>query len=462
MKKKKAEEEARKKAEEEQARRDAAEAEVRRMEQEVEERKRKAEEERKALEEAEKAPKIVKPSAGGTAGKKSLPMPAMIGAAAAVVIVILIAVFALGGKGKKGGGMDAEKAASLLEADFKAEYETKEEGYDLKLFYPEEYYAEVTEESKDNILAIHFEPSDKGAVPIDIMAAKMEADGEALTKSTLALFPSDKLVKGLSEVAKAAAGGEGITVSNEKYTDLTAETPEKYYYSCDIALEGDDKGSSYSWIRPGSDDSFLLMTVKGHGAGDAESIKALCDKFVEKNEGDVLKVPGANPPTSQEIEGILSIDGMHMGIHMPEGQFTRVQELHDDNADVFCDDNGALILVAYEEADVDFDTAALIRDDINSMYKSMAESGINDFYPYVDSRMFLDEAYDSMNHKEYYANYKDSIGSIPYWEGFYACHWRDLRTQKYYFYEIIMLAPEVNKDTYQTLFKKSLDRLDDI
>ena len=190
QKKKQAEEEARKKAEAEQAKRDAAEAEVRRMEQEVEERKRKAEEERQALEQAAReaeaanasqvdklkakvntavntvntdAIKTMAKEKTVTVGKSKIPLFAAIGAA--LVVVILVAVFVLKGRG------GSSKAAAIDPAtlEFNKEYATTTEGVNLKFFYPESLYTNVTEEGDADTVEISFSSEDP-SVPVTELA----------------------------------------------------------------------------------------------------------------------------------------------------------------------------------------------------------------------------------------------------------------------------------------------------
>ena len=77
-----------------------------------------------------------------------------------------------------------------------------------------------------------------------------------------------------------------------------------------------------------------------------------------------------------------------------------------------------------------------------------------------ESRMFLKDSWPK--DLKYYAEYKDVMDGITYWEGNSASMWRDVRTNKYYLYNVVLLAPEKNKDVYKSLFDKALDRMQDI
>ena len=115
------------------------------------------------------------------------------------------------------------------------------------------------------------------------------------------------------------------------------------------------------------------------------------------------------------------------------------------------------------ETDLTSGEANITREEIHEKYKSMAEQGVNNYFTALESRMFLDESYDSRDTTvDYTANYKDKIGGIFYWERYRIGYWTDVRTQKHYFYVLITLVPEKNQDVYKQIFDRSLDMLKDI
>lgn len=473
-KKKQAEEEAARKAAEEQAKREAAEAEVRRMEAEVEERKRKAEEERKALEEQEKQlaegkisapaqskaePKAkkepVKKSAQDAGMKSKLPIFIGIGAVA-VIAIVLILVFSLKGKGGSGSFDPAT-------TEFNAEYVGKEEGFDLKFSYPDTVYKEVTEEKKDeNEVTIHF-GTDKG---IDVVIDTYKTDnGETTTKSRAAAFiPADKVQQALTKAStdKIKELIPDAKISGEVSTDVKADDAKKFLYKCTYESETAGNGGFVSWIDAGSKETALIVMANVKAGGKTpEENAAVRDAFADKNMGTALAVPGNNPPTSDDTDGKLEIDEIHMGLIVPKDQFIKNQA---DNLEyyLYADENGASILVDPVDAGGDLAESFSV-EGVQELFKKWVDRGINDYFKAVDSRMVLDENFVAEENAIYYeVNCRDTIGGISYWERYRAGYWYDERQQKDFFYIIITMAPEKNKDVYQPIYDKMLDRMQDL
>ena len=491
QKKKQAEEEARRRAEEEQARRDAAEAEVRRMEQEVEERKRKAEEERLALEEEEralaegrlkqeakaaeqpkqepvrkaKAPK--EPSAGG---KSKLPI--YIGIAAAAVVVIIIAVVALKGKGGSGSSEAvAQMETTQLNDEFNTEYVSKEEGYDLKFMYPAGMYTEVTEEKGDGELTIHFGPQGTGMIDTDIIltdykwdnvdAIIMDYEQGACPADKFQTGFTDKITKKVKELIPDAA------IADEVSTDVKADDATRYSYKCTFTSAEKGNGAVSAWVAVNSKGECKRAVVCCRDISeDKEACRKLCDTFAEKYAGESLMIPGFNPPKSTETDGLLEVESMHMGVLAPKDQFKKYSLSDEIGLDysIFMDNNGSQIIVWPYETDIDLSgDNNYTREQIHGIYDDLAKEGVNKFFKALDSRMLLDESYDSRDTTvDYTGNYRDVIGGIMYWERFRAGYWTDVRTSKHYFYVLITLVPEKNRDAYQQIFDRSLDMLKDI
>lgn len=490
QKKKAAEEEARRRAEEEQARRDAAEAEVRRMEQEVEERKRRAEEERLAIEEEEKAlaegrltrrpaeeqakpvkPKKVKeprepkdPSAGG---KSKLPI--FIGIGAAVVVVIIIAVVLIG---RKGGSASSDSVAQMettqLNDEFNTEYVSKEEGYDIKFMYPAGIYTEVTEEKGDGEVTIHFGPQGIGNIDTDIVISDYKWDNVdgLITAKNAGMSSAENFQNGFKEKIQKKAKEliPDINVTEETSADVKSEETTRYYYKCSFTSAEKGNGAISAWVALNGKGECKRVVVCCRDKGEnIEGCKKLCDTFTDKYQGESLMLPGNNPPKSTETDGMLEVEEMHMGIIVPKDQFEKAPL--DVNYSVFMDDNGAQVIVQPIETETDLTSgeADISRDELHEKYKALAESGANNYFGGLDSRMFLDEAYDSHDTTiDYTANYKDIIGGIAFWERYRIGYWTDVRTQKHYFYILITLVPEKNKDVYMQIFDRSLDMLKDI
>ncbi len=462
QKKKQAEEEARKKAEAEQAKRDAAEAEVRRMEAEVEERRRKAEEEKQALEEAAKQAEVEKANVVDklkssvdveeirskvkekTEGKPKLPI--FIGAGvAAVVIIALILVFALKGKG---GKIDFETL------EFAKEYTVAEENYGVTVIYPESLYSALTEEKQeDDSVGLIAEAAGKKIPEMKIYVS------EGLSSSDAVLAPAGELQKQLEDFTKASTAS--LKTSEEKGADVTAQGPGKYYYDCVGTTESGKSCAVGSWLEyDGNGKIHDVMCMFIENGSDPSNVIKLRDLFEEKNSDDAFKIPGANPPASTDTDGMLEIDEMHMGIIVPKDQFKRI-EGDSSNMAVWTDNNGAVYSILYKEVDFDFDTAHEHAAEVQEMMNPLIEAaaGLKGM-PGLESRMLMSDSW--VSDLKYNGEYKDMVGGVTFWEGNYASMWRDVRTQKYYLYDLVLLAPAANEDVYKGLFEKGIDRLQDI
>ena len=474
QKKKQAEEEARKRAEAEQARLDAAEAEVRRMEQEVEERKRKAEEERQALEQAAKdaeaanANQVDKLKAAvnsavnteaiktmakeKTVGKSKIPLFAAIGAA--VVVVILVAVFALKGKGGKSAAIDT---AAI---EFNKEYAVTTEGVGLDFFYPDALYTGVTEEGDAEELNVTFVSEDESAPEMSVYYVR------AIEKGMLGFVSAKELQNmlsaGIKEASKELEEGT-LTLADEVSTDISAENPGKYSYKCTYSVGEEVHGAMTSWLETNeAGDIYQIIFDCQEQAATADNSVALRDLFETKNSDKALKVPGENPPKEATTDGRLEVDSIHLGLVVPKDEFKKL-DTNSSEFSAWSDDNGAMFIVTYEDAgELTFDDYHENYEAFAQAFKESAEQSLNSIHPYIESRMYLGDLQPPENRGGYYAEYRDVIGGINYWEGYYAGMWRDVRTQKYCFYSLILMAPEKNKDIYNKMFYTAVDRMEDI
>ncbi|MCR5801947.1 MAG: hypothetical protein K6G57_06415 [Lachnospiraceae bacterium] len=460
QKKKQAEEEAAKKAAEEKAKRDAAEAEVRRMEAEVEERKRKAEEERQALEEAARQAEADKANVAQrlkdsvnveeikskvkekTEGKSKLPI--FIGAgAAAVVIIALIIGFALRGKGSK---IDFETLEFAKEYTF-----TDENNSTVTLTYPESVFPEVSTEEEETLSVLTSNTDKSPAMMVCVSKPIME-------KGVAGMYSAKAIEADFSDVVNKVLSS--FKASDEKSTDLEAETPGKYFYDCTLTADNGQTGAAAAWLEPDSNGNMVVVigVFTEKGEDPANSIK-LRDLFEEKNADNALMLPGANPPASADTDGMLEIDAMHMGIIVPKDRFYLLDS--DNELSWWSDDNGAVYSISYREVGFDFDMANAALGEVQPMLKDLAESaaGLKGL-PNLDSRMFISDSWP--NNLKYYSEYKDIIGGVTYWEANFASMWHDIRTDKYYIYDLVLMAPSNNQDIYKQLFDKAIDRLQDI
>ncbi|MCR5801946.1 MAG: hypothetical protein K6G57_06410 [Lachnospiraceae bacterium] len=472
QKKKKAEEEAARKAAEEQAKRDAAEAEVRRMEAEVEERKRKAEEERKALEEQEKqlaeeklnGPKEAKVEPAkkkepvtdsiksAISGKSKLPLFIGIGAVA-VLAVVLILVFALRGKG-------GNVAIDPETTEFNAEYVSKEEGFDLKFSYPDSVYKEVTEEKiNDNEVIIHF-----GGIDVIMTTYQYDDSDVIMAKNNVYFITADSIQKGFQDKVTARVKEliPDIKVIAEEGVDVASENAVRYEYKCTFESAEAGNGAVSSWIMPNSKGEFkrVIVCAKAPKANVEECAKT-CALFEDKNCATALAIPGGNPPTATDSDGVLEIESIHMGLIVPKDEFKKY-ERDDISHYVYYDENGAMIFV--EPIDVGGDILSSMGvESIGDLFKQWMNRGINNYLGSVESRIVLDEKLVTEDNALYYtANCKDTVGKITYHERFRAGYWFDERQQKDYFYVLVTMSPEKNDSVYNPIFDKMLDRMKDL
>ena len=465
QRKKQAEEEAAKKAAEEKAKRDAAEAEVRRMEAEVEERKRKAEEERQALEEAAKQAEADKANFAEklkasvnveeikskvkekTDGKSKLPI--FIGAgAAAVVIIVLIFVFALKGKG---GKVDFETL------EFAKEYTVSDEECGITVLYSESLYTGLreTKDGESGNISLQGE-NDSSKIPgMDIVISPLGLDdqvaGIVLAKTVQA---------GIEELVNVAFSE--LKIQEKKISDIEDEKPGKYFYDCTGSFDSGGVVAVSSWIENDSNNKpYIIMAWFSQKGDDPTEVTRLRDMFEEANSDNALKIPGGNPPASIETDGMLEIDDIHMGVIVPKDWFNKT-EIESEGSMSWTDDNGAIYAILYKEVDFDFDTAHEYAEEVQTSYLlPVAESAAGLLgLPDLDSRMLLEENWVSdLQHR---AEYKNIIGGVTYWEGNWASMWRDVRTNKYYVYNLVLMAPYANENVYEELFDKATDRLQDI
>lgn len=482
QKKKQAEEEARRKAEAEQAKRDAAEAEVRRMEQEVEERKRRAEEERQALEQAAReaeaanasqvdkikakvntavntvntdAIKTMAKEKTVTVGKSKVPLFAAIGAA--LVVVILVAVFVLRGKG---GSAAAPVDPSTIE--FNKEYAVTTEGVGLKFSYPEALFTGVTEEGDAETVELTFTTEDESATQMGLALYKF------MDKGNIGFQSAKEMQNSLVKVVGGALKESDMqpTIADEVSTDIASDNPGKYSYKCTFTAAGEGvtvQGAATTWyVSNEAGDIYQVFFTTTEKGETKDNVVALRDLFEEKNSENAVKVPGENPPKEATTDGRLEADPVHMGIVVPKDQFKKL-DTTGDNFWAWSDDNGAVFILRYAEEDEGtLEFIMQYPDEALSLFKEMSEKGINEIHPYVESRMYLGDIQAPENKLCYCAEFKDIIGGVSFWEGYESSVWRDARTNKDYSYDLILLAPEKNKDIYKEIFNRACDRLEDI
>ncbi len=467
QKKKKAEEEARKKAEEEKAKREAAEAEVKRMEMEVEERKKRAEEEKLALEKAAEEAKNAQASAPVSAPVEPVKtvsakavdkskMPIFIGAGAAAVVVIIIAIFLLKGKG------DSVDYASL---NMNAEYTSKASGYDIKFAYPDSLYPEVTENKTDDALQILFKPGSKSSVITDVVVSPLHNDKGEQVKTDSIAFRAHDMNKTLEEVTKPQLESlfPGLNITEQKDSGYTVDNPGEYSLTYTFTSDQYKSGKGYAWVEPNSAGEYMVvLSCFAKAKEDQEAVNKVQQTFADYNAKDAFAIPGANPPDSTEVDGMIEDNTTHMGLHVPKDRFTKWE--HTTNYCIWSDLNGAMIITCPIDTDIDFSDYSIDLDyeKIMDTLRKHGETGVNSFFGDVESRVLLSEEEIMDGAFAYRAEYKDVIGGMTYWERFQSGYWTDVRTGKHYFVQIITVVPEVNKDIYKSIFDKTLASLEDI
>ncbi len=506
QKKKKAEEEAKRKAAQEQAKRDAAEAEVRKMEQEVEERKRKAEEEAERLRQEElhkdetkaaaKASSVPKTSASKTSETKAASgdkpkskAPLFIGIGVAAVAVIAVAAVALGGSGKSESSSTASADEGVIVTDTQATqdqgaealssvYTPNEARFDIPVAYDNTKYSEVTEEpfkGSDGTegIRIHFTPTND-AVPVDILMTDYYFSGSGMIgEGELGWVAASSIAKNLGEYTKTYWGEliEGMEFSDELSTDITDSDSNPYSYN-------------YTFTAPEIPSGIGASYLVQNGNGDYKGIRIICsgsDKTTESafdevsnfltvnfsnyvEEGKLLCTPGSLPPESTVNDEILRVEDIHLGIPVPSGQFKKNRESTDIN--MWCDKNGASIVVDYFELDAESGAVYENSDELADAFKdAMIEHGADSYLGGLcESRTYeSDMKYNSDYWTcAYQTEFKDVIGGVDYHERYFISYWRDVTTGKTYFYIFITLVPYENRDVYMEIFDASLKDMKDI
>jgi hypothetical protein len=390
-----------------------------------------------------------------TVGKSKVPLFAAIGAA--LVVVILVAVFALKGKG---GSAAAPVDPSTIE--FNKEYAVTTEGVGLKFSYPESLFTGVTEEGDAETVELSFTTEDESAPEMGLALYKFMDKGNIGFQSAKEMQNSlVKVVGGALKESEMQA-----VIADEVSTDIASDNPGKYSYKCTYTVESEGvtvQGAATTWyVSNEAGDIYQVFFTVTDKAESKDNVIALRDLFEEKNSENAVKVPGENPPKEATTDGRLEADPIHMGIVVPKDQFKKL-DTTGDNFWAWSDDNGAVFILRYSEEDEGtMEYVLQYPDEALTVFKQMSETGINEIHPYVESRMFMGDLQVPENKLAYMAEFKDVIGGVTFWEGYEASAWHDARTNRDYSYDLILLAPEKNKDIYKEIFNRACDRLEDI
>ena len=481
QKKKKAEEEERRKAEEEEAKRQAAEAQVRQMEEEMEERRRKAEEEKAALEnamreEAAKEESIRKKTgknepAGNDTNKSRTPL--LIGIVAAVVVVVIILAVVLSGSDKGGtstgsasgssSGSSSGSAADYSGLDFNASYKSQKEGMDIEFLYPDSLYPQVTERLDDKEdLIINFAPADSDDVAMDVILAKVlsnSGSGE-LEKCNTVYWSPDELTAKLRSYAgeQLRAIEPQAVVSDEKISEYNENSPGKYYYTFAFTSERVKSGAAACWFESAGNDvyKFVLASFTCEKEG-IDAVQKLRDEFYDKNSEGSLEMPGADPLKSATADGMIKIDSIHMGLHVPKDRFIKYPMA--TNFDLYTDMNGAYLYVVGDLLDELPPYNAELAEDTKMSIEDAADkatlSGLN-----VEDRIKLSGEW--VGNQTYMAEYTNVIGGVKYWEKIYSLIWEDVSNGQGSVAWIVIGCPEKDKDVYNELIDNMHENMEDI
>ncbi len=470
QKKKKADEEARKRAEEEEAKRQAAEAEVRRMEEEMEERKRKAEEEKTALENAMKEESLKeeasrkaaeKPSSSETvknvSSSSGKPMIIGIAAAAVIVVIILAVVLSRGGK----GGLASGPSVDYSTLELNATYESNKEGMDIELSYPDSLYPEVTEKmSASDSLDISFVPESDKDVTMDVVISKpiLEDPTKSIKKDDAAYwYPHElKTIMKKSAEEQLKVIDQKAVIGDETMSEYDEKNPGKYYYTFSFSSDEIKSGAAACWLEAAGNDEYkFILAGCTNGNEGVEAVKTLRDRFFEKNSDDALEMPGANPPGSTTADDLISIETIHMGLHVPKDRFIKYPRA--TNFDMYTDENGAFLYSSWNPTTIPEGSG--LTDEGRQTVQDIADNETPPGFECEGREKLNGEWIYDMT---YMGEYKDVIGGMNYWSKVYMFDWTDLQNGQQYFARIVIGCPEKDKDIYSEMIDEMFKTKEDI
>lgn len=461
QKRKQAQAEAAKRAAEEQAQREAAEAEVRRMEAEVEERRRKAEEEQKALEEARQnmdTHKDVTTASVIMEGalsklpesvRKRLPLYLGIAGAVLVALIVVIVIIATGGK-----------KINYESLQCTGEYMSEEEGYGVKLYYPDSVYTEITEEDNENWRVIQFRSDNKKAPDMDVQIIPLGKSVQQLQ------FASDEAVLSFQTLEDALEDEGDVEVEQSvDLTDLGSNESGKYITKFTANDEETKKAQAVaSWFETteSGEVAMVSMNCSEEKAKTVDNVVAMRDLVSGKNDSDAVSLPGKNAPTTFDWDGSIEIKDLKMNMPVPKDSYQMVKTSQ-EYGDVYCDQNGAIIIVGgftimpggeegYQLSEDDFDSYM-------EYFEGMASMGLKDAFP-IEDRTFVSETQSPFTTWEYMAELSGKYHGIDYWERdtLFLCDVDgDLCLGA-----IITYVPAENKDVYKDIFDRSIKSIEDI
>lgn len=436
QRKQQAMEEARKKAEEEQARKALEESEILRREEEVASRKDQAETLKKKLE--------IKEQKRNKNKKIKKLLPVAIGAGAAVVILIGTMVWP-----------KPKKAYEKL-ADFGAEYDAAETGYDITMKYPDTLFSEISENSEGDNLDISFKVSGKEDLSMDVLLSKTEYDKN--TKSIKWTEINDKL-KAVSQSYL-----NGAELQEESISDPLNVYHGKYYYKCTYTIDN-KSGAYYGWCAEDESGNVYVEAVDCRaGKNDIESAVRLRDQFYDNNSEKAIDIPGSYEPEDKEYKGRLKTScSVKMNIPVPENMFTEIENYENDQGiwQEWVDDNGAIILVGsmlYASSDNFTQLSSSDMPNLYSMYDQLIEEYLNgkvDFTERKKSGDTLNAVYVDVDSK---AEYFLKVNGREYMEKDYTILLQD-EFGNVYCELIYTLVPSTKNALYTELVNYSLENL---
>ncbi len=433
QKKKKAEEEAQKKAAQEQAEKEAREAEIRRKEAEVASRINKAEDVKKALDKKEQEHNKNK--------TKNRLMPIFIGAGIAVVLLLVIALWPR-----------PKKAYEEL-AEFNAEYAIAENGYGLKIKYPDTVFSEISENPSGEKVDVAFRVSGKEYPAIDVVVDKVGYD--KVSRNIAWEEINNKLI----EVSKSYLQGAEII---EEYVsdpnDMFSEKSNKYEYKCTFTR--DNQNVAYTaWCTEGNDGSVIIEgALCTTGKNDMESAIRLRNQFEEINGKDKLVIPGKKDLKDLEPKEALKINHAKFALMVPENMYTEMDGFSDANGDwqVWVDDNGSIIMVGmlpYDKAD---EFTPIPEDKLNILYDIYREQIENDLEGKLkySNRNLVSSTQAPFSKVDYRSTYSLTVGGREYFEDDYMM--LDFEEDEVYCALIYFLAPRFEEKNYYKVFNNML------
>ena len=160
---------------------------------------------------------------------------------AIVAIIALIAVFASGCR---------SKAVDYDTLEFAKEYKVTDEKNNTYTFdYPETLYTGFTEESSDGFISLTSESENAKNPGMMVIISEPIYDENETTVMSAKFSQSN-----FEDIISTALSG--FIVSEVKVSDISSETPGKYFYNCMVSTEDGQTGAASAWLEPNGNGNY--------------------------------------------------------------------------------------------------------------------------------------------------------------------------------------------------------------